>query len=497
MTEQLNAEEFESYYLDLIYGGSPADCNVENIAAFAKDFAQSVPPALGVQALNQFKALLQTNPSQKEICEFIFPMITILKNGGFYEALARYNNRIADAYFADFIHQVNDASSRERRVVFVAHLPYFQILREAMYLRRNGHRAYLVSLEPIPDHLSAVFTANFDAVIDTRRSPSLMGGMLRQLEPEIFHVQCWMWSYWLGRLTIENKGGAAVVCEFYDITSIHAVREALIENWGAVNVDFDFVMENFILHNADGVVHRYSQEIVNKWMERNDAKARQIEFQSYSCPEFLASNSDKPSRKDGVIRMIYAGTLLPQNSDHPISAFCDSDQPTGFRKLLEQGFAVDVFVSPYNNFPGPGLEPFEELTQKFERFRIVNSVSPERFADAIKDYDFGVMLVDIKPLSLKNSADSLKGATGTKIFSYLEAELPIIVNGEYEYMSSFVIENGVGLAVLSKDIGGIKELLTDFDYAGAVENIRKYNSHHGMDTEIHRLINLYDEALTR
>jgi hypothetical protein len=98
---------------------------------------------------------------------------------------------------------------------------------------------------------------------------------------------------------------------------------------------------------------------------------------------------------------------------------------------------------------------------------------------------------------LRISEACMRAAMPAKLFSYLEAGLPILVHSEYENMAGFIASNGFGLAVHTSEIGGIAARLKDFDYEGAVAKIKAYNVEHGMDRKIGRLIALYGEIMGR
>src|SRR5437870_3516927 len=57
------------------------------------------------------------------------------------QSIRRSQQLIADRY-AEFVDRVNDKHDGRKTVVFVAKSPYFLLLREAIYLRKNGFRTF-------------------------------------------------------------------------------------------------------------------------------------------------------------------------------------------------------------------------------------------------------------------------------------------------------------------------------------------------------------------
>ena len=123
----------------------------------------------------------------------------------------------------------------------------------------------------------------------------------------------------------------------------------------------------------------------------------------------------------------------------------------------------------------------------------MEGVPPECFSERIADYDFGILLFHFDPDAVRLGQGQVKGVIATKIFSYLEAGLPVLVNAEYENMAVFVEGNGLGIPIHTSEIGDIAGKITAFDYEASVSNIKRYNEKHGMGREIHRLVALYDE----
>ncbi|HEB79772.1 MAG TPA: hypothetical protein ENI79_04785, partial [Rhodospirillales bacterium] len=439
-----------------------SDAYVE--ACYQIVFAKETAPYGGYEAVEAFirELIDQATPEEREIIfKSILPVLNasrdpdvinnIIKKLGAIGArrlLERHDQRLMDTTFAPFIEAVRGA---DKCVVFVAHTPLFVILREAMYLKRNGYSVYLASVWAVPEFIQEVFDNHFDGVVYTFGSFRIMRRMLAALEPDIFHVQCWMWFYFLGRMAIEAKGQAMVVCEFFDITSLYAEREVLCRHWKPASVDFDFAMERFILHHADAVVHRFPADVIGEWKDFHGARIADLEMHPFACPEFVSYKDDKPPRRGNEIRLVYAGTVVPENKSYPIELFPEARRLQAIRSMLEQGMEVYVFPTPYS----PVNETDEEYAAYFEMLKrnpglhFLDSVPPDKLAETISVYDYGILLSDIDLDLIKVKDALMRGAVGTKLFAYLEAGLPVLVNAEYREMARIVTEHGVGMAVKS------------------------------------------------
>ncbi len=63
-------------------------------------------------------------------------------------------------------------------------------------------------------------------------------------------------------------------------------------------------------------------------------------------------------------------------------------------------------------------------------------------------------------------------------------------------MARLVAEHRLGLAVHSRNLGNAAKILSRFDYRKAVTNIKSFNETHSMESEIDRLIELYDALVS-
>jgi hypothetical protein len=471
-------------------------CGTDAARAFLADVAAESPPGQRALIERQFLPFFRPGTSPAVQAEIVKRLAGAAREGGLRTGFERYDGRALGGPLRPFIDTVNRPDPERRRtVLFVATTPYFVILREAMYLRRAGHRVFLLSISPLPSNLKAMFEAHFDGLANTGNSFRLMRATMSALRPDVVHVQCWMWMYVLGRAAIEACPESAVVCEFYDATSLFAAPDDMAMKWDRRLVELDRGLEGFIMRRADAIVSRYAPDIAAAWAASHGASPRYLEFQPYPCREFSHFSNERPSRRDGVIRLVHAGSCVPPGADHPPTLFPEVTSPGVFRCLLEQGFAIDIYNPPHVDPKklGPETEPYKRLEREYERFRYLPGIAPDRFAETISSYDYGILLFDYDPAKARLGPLWMRGVMPTRFFSYLEAGLPGIVIAEYENMAEFLRTNGIGLGVPSRDIPRLARILRGCDHDAMAANVRRYNEAHGMDKEIDRLVALYDE----
>jgi hypothetical protein len=418
--------------------------------------------------------------------------------------------KILDGLFSTFIHSryAEDLAALARedkgkaRVLFIARRPYFQILREALHLKQLGYTTILLSMTQLPQNLRALFQNTFGHVFRVPDHPCALPTMIQAIDADILHIQCWMLDYALSRFIIEHKGRAACVCEFYDITSIVGERDVLASHWPEETIDLDLASERFICRQADAIVCRFPPVVADELRERHGGLTRFAEMHPFACPELTSGREPRSPMPDGVPRLVYAGVLIPENGSCPAALYPEIHLRATFERLLQQGLALEVIMDPQRPMdprnPPPGYEGFAALVERYPRYRFRSGCAPDELAKLLSGYDFGVVNLttfDQDVLRLRPSIQ--RYAVGTKLFTYLEAELPVLVNAEYEYMAAIVEEHGLGIAIHTSELDQVANKIRAFDYARSVKCIQVFNQTHGMKQEIHELMALYDAVLGR
>lgn len=393
--------------------------------------------------------------------------------------------------FAAVVNAPHDPAGPGGTVVFVCRSCYNLLQREARYLRKNGYRCYLVSMAPIAPDLRPNYDDCFDLILDGFRSYLALGLILDTLAPDIFHVQCNMWEYLMARVVIEHRRAAKVVCEFYDITSVYADREFLARDLWPEIVDLDLAMERYIFHNADGLMHRFPRTIIEKLRDRHGACPPEIEIQLYPSPEYIKYPTEKFSDGDGQIRLVYTGGLTPRLPNVRREMYAEWGHIEAWEILLAHGFLIDVYSSPFRPAEGPGFEDFHALAERHDGFRLMRGVPQDRLSETIGGYDFGLSLAEFDRAASWLGDDQFHGSVATKIFSYFEAGLPVLVNSEYGYMTEIIEGNGLGFGIRGTEIAEACPAIRAFDREAALKRIKQFNETHQMDRAIGRMMALY------
>lgn len=395
----------------------------------------------------------------------------------------------AEEMYADLIEAVATAP---KSIVFVSLVPYFQQVKIGIALQRLGYRPFFVSLQPVIDDVKRMIVSHFGKAYNAGGSYHLLRELLGRLKPDVAYAQCWMWHYRIGRLVLDHCPAGKTVCDFYDITSIYAAPEIMQRAFPREDIDLDLYLERYILDYADVVISRFPDFVNRHWARSHEVEREILHFNAYPVADHTRLKPVGPPMKP--CRLVYAGGLVPSNL--PAELFPESAMWNAFEVIARQGFDVEVLHDPHRVLVHDRTvyEPYQALAARQPNFRMRNGVSPDRLPEMLQQYDFGILTADFSKAPTEISWFQRSGVFATKLLSYLEAGLPIIVNAEYTAMAKFVAEHNVGIAVATHELPALADILNAVDYQAMQVAIRKFVARNNMAVKIHDLLDILEDA---
>jgi len=140
------------------------------------------------------------------------------------------------------------------------------------------------------------------------------------------------------------------------------------------------------------------------------------------------------------------------------------------------------------------FEHYVDLRNRYPNFRLLQGVAPDQLPQVLQYYDFGLLMTDFTAARTRISWGQRVGTFGTKIFAYLEAGIPVIVNAEYTAMAKLVEQNEVGIAVSSVEVVALREIIKSVNYPALLRNISKFQARNAMAIRIHELLDAIGDA---
>lgn len=251
------------------------------------------------------------------------------------------------------------------------------------------------------------------------------------------------------------------------------------------NAHFEFLAEEILWRYSDGVIFKEHLDLAKINIERYNPKSY-IQFLDY-CDDQIIVDSDTKIFKN--YSFVYAGSLHGDSLDNP-----DFGHHSTILKVAKTinslGFKFDIF----NVLDKTGFEKSYYLSYKHELYSYNAAVPISKLPHRLCNYDFGVVLFDFSAEGVENLDYYRKGGF-SKIMAYIEAEIPIIISKETEFMASLVEKNEIGLAIEFDAIADIGTYLTKENILKWRKNIKKFKMEYSYSKNIETLVGFIEGAI--
>ncbi len=373
----------------------------------------------------------------------------------------------------------------QMRVTFIRERPFFRVYRNALALKRTG-KFHLTLIGR--DMNEKFITDLFDEVIPygVTGKAGRFGGfinhkfenkcfqnlakLVKKSQTDIFHTVAVPDT--VPKIVMQNAGAPVV----YDEQDFIGISNGM-ENISASEKE----LEKFCFENADGVLYKgpkYELEYYKK--NGYQIKCPAMQWLPY-CDESLFESKSSGNEE---IHIVYAGNIsLTPNSMY-------SYYIPMAKELAKQKIHFHIYP------PVPKIykiaKAYRHLDKKEKYFHFHNSLPYPMLVKEMAKYDFGLWVHNFDT-STGAYKEKWKVAIGNKMFSYLEAGLPVIVNKEIEYGSRLVMENKMGIVIKNRE--EIGKAINSADYSRLYSNVLKARKKLSIEKNVNRLVNFYQKLV--
>ncbi len=281
------------------------------------------------------------------------------------------------------------------------------------------------------------------------------------------------------QIVFENDKQAA---EFLGLTKLELIAEQ--------------AAQKEVYSRAQGVIIKDSPKIIEHLAHEYKHNPKWLNFNSYISSDLVipaTPNSHENPKKlcsDGGIHIVYAGCLHNNPHWHPTPIFRST--LTAIQQLNEQGIHFSIYNAMDST--GEGFEEYLNLAANNSLFDYNFAVPYDKLPGILAQYDFGWFCFDFS--HAVESTFFHRTTMGSKIFSYLEAGIPILISPEQAYMTSVVEDLGVGLPLQFKEIPDLTNRIKNMDRTQIMRNIQKAQDTMTMDKQLPRLVSFYNDIIT-
>lgn len=338
-------------------------------------------------------------------------------------------------------------------VVFVAYYPYVSTVKKSLALREAGYRTTLLCLCAREDAAPQRF---FDQVHEVADYRALLA-LLRGAGPSAVSVH--VPHQILAAIALEAAPACPVVLDVYDAQYFMHRDPAHPE----------VRLEGELLRRADAVVHKMPPAAVAVLRRVHGFTARDALVHSLPCRAFFAEPSAEPGPP---WKLAYAGGVMPRKlalaAGHENQIFDPFIQGTA-----EAGLAFTMFVNQNaRNMFFAEHAAYLAMADRLPDFDFRPGLPFFELPRALAGHHFGILYDNVALSSYREEIFTYN--MSTKIFSYLEAGLPLLVYDRFDYIVSLVEKHGLGLVYSLDDIPGIARLIAAADYPALRAGVARF-----------------------
>ena len=377
----------------------------------------------------------------------------------------------------------------KREILFLSVNPRVDMAKKADALRQTGeYQVRLLCHNGTGDVLDEFFGPFYDEIIPYANLIELMYFLLA-LKPDVILARP---KSQVAALAI-LFGNAPLVFNVYDIETINTPEEYLDPQHAEANAfRLKIEAEQFCMEHAAGIVHKGRKDEIDRYIRpKYDIRAPVLHFYPFCWDRYFApEDARKLSKEDGVTHLVYTGVVSPSSEDKRLVGH--SQFAPMIEAIARQGIHWHIYYNPETGVNDRHYQEYFDLAERNPYFHFHSPLSSPLLSGEIAKYDYGYMVHDVRGAVWGESCNDVSMAN--KIFTYLEAGLPMIVGDSFRAVADFVREHAVGIVVDSTDLSDLSQRLRHVDYEELRSNVLKVREQLSIKRHISKLAHLLDEV---
>ena len=368
-----------------------------------------------------------------------------------------------------FVDLTNEYNDKPNLILFASFEPGFDFITQNSSYLKEKFNLFKIFTNTIMDDAQ---TENFKAVVSIKRDFDALAKILQTANYALSVVaNIGLYYHWYVPFFKLNSSKPVVCIDKDMTTSVHCEDlEILKRNFedSMERAIFERDCEEYMIDSCDGLITNLGGEFFRETVEKRTKNAffymplRDKRFYRFQNKDFVES----------PIRLCYAGTFFPHSYDRLFGS------EGVIHNLLMEMDLGSIMVDLYPADSDSDLGCYEELPN----VSVKKTMKIYDLLPIIQACDFGIILNDFRRIDEK-LVKPRKYLFPTKIFTYLSAGLPIIINKEYEAAKEFLLSNGVAIAVGLDELGRLHEIIRECDYATMKKNVAKFQENYSLQTK--------------
>jgi len=343
-------------------------------------------------------------------------------------------------------------------LVFVAYYPYPSVIKRALPLRDTG-RFYLTFLG-LCIREDYEIGRWFDQAYEASDYTAL-GDLLGGCRAQAVHVT--IQPGLLGALAAENRDNYRLVLDIVD--------SQLYQEHGP---DHPAVrLERAILARSDFLAHKLPPDGVAGLLAAYGVDRPEALLHSLPWPP---NNRDNLERSGPPWKIAYAGGVMPYRIAMA-RGFGHHDFAPVIEALSRDGLDLTFFVNQNaRDMRWHEHDRYFDLERAHPGFRFLPGLPFHEITESLREFHFGLMYDNLG--ETRFSPEHFRYNMSSKLFTYLEAGLPLLVHDRFDYIADIVRRHGLGIIYRLDALDRLPELLAAADYTALRANVARFRRDH-------------------
>jgi hypothetical protein len=247
------------------------------------------------------------------------------------------------------------------------------------------------------------------------------------------------------------------------------------------------MMERNILENADAFTHKMPEQAIREMRETWSLATPDHLVHSLPVRDFFRSCQECP--KEGSAKCVFAVGVVPYQIALERGIESQIFDPF-IEAVARNGSTLTFFVNQNaRNMHWDEHQHYFELATRFPKFTFRKGVPFFKLPRTLSDFHYGAVYENV-PASSQNPKH-FEYNMPTKMFSYLEAGLPILTHDRATYVREFVETHSLGLVYDIDRIHEIPQMIARADHGELKSAVERYRDAHDMDSALNDLERAY------
>lgn len=343
-------------------------------------------------------------------------------------------------------------------IVFFGYYPYATVIKRAIALRAAAPGCYLTFIGCCIREDTEILNWFDQAyeVEDYHELYDLIASM------EVHALQMTVPPFWPGLLAACAADRTRLVVDLVDTALFHSSGDPLLRE-----------MEQTVLDKAFSIIHKLPDEGIGRLLETYGLDCPAYRLHSLPWGDVFAGQVEKELDRPQVL---YCGGVMPR-----ASALKAGYGHHIFDPLIQatRGTGIDLAFHVNQNARQMFWQEHDEylrMAERMDHFSFNRGVPFHRLPGTIAPAHFGLLYDNLEQTEVL--PDAFKYNMSSKIFSYMEAGLPLLAYSRFEYICQLIEEHGFGLIYDITRPGDLARIIADADYPALQQAVEAFRTEH-------------------